>query len=139
MSGISDLNQLLASMEPQLASTPYVFCSLSEQQLAAYSDLQPLASFREREGMSLIVSQAEAQRCRIAFAAVFQAITLSVHSSLEAVGLTAAVASKLAEYQVSANVVAAYYHDHIFVPQAKATLAMQALRELQQQAREALA
>ena len=50
---------------------------------------------------------------------LFKLITLTVHSSLKSVGLTAAVTSKLAEYEISANVVAAYYHDHIFVPYEK--------------------
>ena len=60
---------------------------------------------------------------------LFKLITLTVHSSLKSVGLTAAVTSKLAEYEISANVVAAYYHDHIFVPYEKAKKAMEVLRE----------
>jgi hypothetical protein len=64
-----------------------------------------------------------------AFESVFSGITLTVHSSLDAVGLTAAVATKLAEYDISANVIAAYYHDHIFVQTEKSELALKALRE----------
>ena len=63
-------------------------------------------------------------------------ITLTVHSSLEAVGLTAAVATCLAQAGISANVVAAYHHDHVFVPEADAETAVQALRQLQQRYRE---
>ena len=62
---------------------------------------------------------------------IFRLITLTVHSSLEAVGLTAVVTNKLAEHKISANVVAAYYHDHIFVPCEKAKKAMEVLREFQ--------
>jgi hypothetical protein len=61
---------------------------------------------------------------------VFQRITLSVHTSLEAVGLTAAVSSALAREGISANVVAAYYHDHIFVPVAKANQALSCILKL---------
>ena len=43
-------------------------------------------------------------------------ITLQVHSSLTAVGLTARVADALAEAGISANMVAAIHHDHVFVP-----------------------
>ncbi|MCH9673679.1 MAG: ACT domain-containing protein, partial [Gammaproteobacteria bacterium] len=61
---------------------------------------------------------------------IFKRITLTVHSSLDAVGLTAAVSTKLAEHDISANIVAGYYHDHIFVQTQRATHAMAALREL---------
>ena len=57
-------------------------------------------------------------------------ITLDVHSSLEAVGLTAAVSAALAEENISCNVVAAYYHDHLFVPVADAERAMETLMRL---------
>ena len=57
-------------------------------------------------------------------------ITLKVHSSLEAIGLTAAMSRALMEAGISANVVAAYYHDHIFVPAADAERAVEALRQL---------
>lgn len=60
---------------------------------------------------------------------MFKGITLTIHSSLDAVGLTAAVSTKLAEKDISANVIAAYYHDHIFVQSEKAELAMEALGE----------
>ncbi|WP_238326176.1 ACT domain-containing protein [Marinomonas sp. S3726] len=56
---------------------------------------------------------------------------MTVHSSLDAVGLTAAVATKLAEHDISANVIAAYYHDHIFVQKEKADAALQALKSFQ--------
>ena len=59
--------------------------------------------------------------------APMRCITLTVHSSLEAVGLTAAIATELARFGVSANVVAAYFHDHVFVPSAQAEQALAAL------------
>lgn len=58
---------------------------------------------------------------------MFRGITLTIHSSLDAVGITAAVSTKLAEQGISANVIAAYYHDHIFVQAEKAELAIEAL------------
>lgn len=128
MSGIIELNQLLKSMSPHLNEGEYAFCTVAGD-LMDYVHLNPLCSFRESEGLTLILFAEDAKRANITFDGTYKQITLSVHSSLEAVGLTAAVAAKLTEYQISANVVAAYYHDHIFVPSAKATQAMSALRE----------
>jgi hypothetical protein len=110
MSGITDINELLSSMQPALVDELFVFCTVKGQ-LAEYVNLAPIATFIESEG-------------------VFQQITLTVHSSLEAVGLTAAIATKLTSKGISANVIAAYYHDHIFVSDDKAEQAISALKEL---------
>lgn len=81
--------------------------------------------------MTLIVPQHEADAADLSYEGVYRAITLTVHSSLSAVGLTAAVASTLADHGISANVVAAYYHDHVFVPADGAEAAVSALKALQ--------
>ena len=86
--------------------------------------------FREPEGLTLILEKQVARHAGLDFEGVFRLITLMVHSSLEAVGLTAAVSTQLAKRGIAANVVAAFYHDHLFVPADKASLAMDALREL---------
>ncbi|EEX37900.1 hypothetical protein VIB_002032 [Vibrio metschnikovii CIP 69.14] len=75
----------------------------------------------------------QAKAAQLKFDSVFSLITLTVHSSLEAVGLTAAFATKLASYGISANVIAGYYHDHIFVQSTLAEKALQALQEFTQQ------
>ncbi len=129
MSGIVELEALLKSMSPELAQGEYVFCSV-EGKLADYLHLEPLSFFREPEGLTLIVSVEVAQKEGLNFESRFKQIMLRVHSSLNAVGLTAAVSGKLAAHGISANVVAAYYHDHIFVPAERATDAMHALSEL---------
>ena len=49
---------------------------------------------------------------------------------LDAVGLTAAVSGKLAERGLAVNVVAGFYHDHLFVPQDRVQEAVAALRKL---------
>jgi hypothetical protein len=129
MSGITELNQLLQSMSPHLHDNEYVFCTLKGK-VADYIHLNPVCFFQESEGLTLILLADDAKRADIPFEGLYRQITLTVHSSLEAVGLTAAVAEKLTKYGISANVVAAYYHDHIYVPSAKAQLAMHALNEL---------
>ena len=132
MAGIDNLEVLLRSMCPILSPTHYVFCSVKGE-LENFVYLKPLASFVESEGLTLILKKQRADEAQISYQQIYQQITLSVHSSLEAVGLTAAFANKLAEYQLSANVVAGYYHDHIFVQADKAEIALSALKELQLQ------
>lgn len=128
MVGETNLTTLLSSMSPQLHSQEYVFCCVNGE-YSEYQALSPLASFRETEGLTLIVTKQAAEANQLTFESVFKAITLNVHSSLDAVGLTAAVATKLAEHSISANVIAAYYHDHIFVQSEKADAALKALHE----------
>jgi hypothetical protein len=128
MSGITGLDELLRSMEPQLLETEFVFCTVSGS-LVDYVSLNPIATFIEKEGLTLVLDKYVAQKTGLQFEGSFRQITLTVHSSLEAVGLTAAVSSKLTDKGISSNVVAAYYHDHIFVQTAKAEMALSALKE----------
>lgn len=128
MVGETNLTTLLQSMSPKLMTDEYVFCCVTDNHMD-YQALSPLSTFRETEGLTLVITKAQAEANNIPFESVFSGITLTVHSSLDAVGLTAAVASKLAEYEISANVIAAYYHDHIFVQKEKAELAIKALQE----------
>ncbi|MCB9490554.1 MAG: ACT domain-containing protein [Dehalococcoidia bacterium] len=132
MSGLTDLDQLLAHLEPSLREGEYVFITVDDDTMT--DELQPLATFVEDEGRSLIVERERAEAAGLAVEGVFRCITLTVRSSLEAVGLTAAVAGVLAEAGISANVVAAFHHDHVFVPAADAERALSVLRGLQQRA-----
>lgn len=128
MSGITELDELLKSMSPFLQDGEYAFCTV-DGKVSDYAHLDPVCFFQESEGLTLILLADDAKQAKIPFDGTYKQITLTVHSSLEAVGLTAAVAAKLTEYDISANVVAAYYHDHIYVPSDKAQLAMSALNE----------
>ena len=128
MTAITDLDILLNSMSPEFIEGDYVFCTV-EGGLADYVHLNPMATFREKEGLTLVLTKEVATQAQLSFDGVFSMITLSVHSSLEAVGLTAAFATKLGSYGISANVIAGYYHDHIFVQKHKADAAISALKE----------
>jgi len=128
MVGETNLSKLLESMSPALMPDDYVFCTVQGEYRDFY-DLSPLASFKEKEGLTLVVTKEAAMAKNMPFESVFKGITLTIHSSLDAVGLTAAVSAKLAEKGISANVIAAYYHDHIFVQAEKAELAIEALSE----------
>ncbi|MFT6141739.1 MAG: hypothetical protein ACJAYB_003378 [Psychromonas sp.] len=129
MAGETNLIKLLASMKPVLLDQEYVFCTIEGAQYGDYAEISPLASYLESEGLTLLVSRDNAQQANLTYESVFKCITLTVHSSLEAVGLTAAVSSKLTEKGISANVIAAYYHDHFFVQAEKADMAIAALNE----------
>jgi len=105
-----------------------VFCTLRDGRLP--SGLEVLGSFREQEGLTVIVDRATAERAGLSFDYVAAWITLNVHSALEAVGLTAAFATALGKAGISCNVIAGYYHDHLFVGLADAERAMHVLRDL---------
>ncbi len=135
MNGGTDIATLLANMDPTLSAVEVVFCSFPNASLTDKAFLDPIGSFTEPEGLSLIISRQMAERHGIPYSVVLQGITLNVHSSLEAVGLTAAVAARLTQHGISANVVAAYYHDHLFVPVADAARALAVLRTLQAEAK----
>jgi hypothetical protein len=128
MSGIIELEQLLSSMSPKLMDEEFVFCTVPGD-ISDYLELNPLAVFRENEGLTLVLTKEAASNAGFSYESTFKQITLTVHSSLDAVGLTAAVTSKLASKGISANIIAAYYHDHIFVPTEKAAHALSALKE----------
>ncbi|GGM04983.1 hypothetical protein GCM10009425_15390 [Pseudomonas asuensis] len=125
---ISDLSLLLSQMQPVLNPGQYVFCTLGEQQLPV--DVTPLATFREQEGMTVILARQDADRLSLSYTYVAAWITLNVHSALEAVGLTAAFSNALAQQGISCNVVAGFYHDHLFVAEADGEAAMATLFQL---------
>lgn len=133
MSGIVNLDKLLAAASPVLREEEFVFVTLPDGVYGQHADLRPVAAVTETEGLTLVVPRSRAQAAGLPFDGVFRMITLEVHSSLTAVGLTAAVAGALAARGISANVIAAFYHDHIFVPATQATQALAALSTLGQE------
>jgi uncharacterized protein len=129
MTGETNLTILLKNMQPVLNNGQYVFCTLTTGRL----DMSKiLMLFKEKEGTTIILEKKEADKLRLKYPSVCAWISLTVHSSLEAVGLTAAFANALARENISCNVVAAYYHDHIFVPFGDAEKAMAALKNVAQ-------
>jgi hypothetical protein len=131
VSGERDLAALLVGMRPELVPGRWVFTTAPLDQPAP--DVDAVATVREDEGLTRVVARADADRLALPYDVVLAQITLRVHSALEAVGLTAAVAGRLAERGISANVVAGFFHDHVFVPEADAERALAALRELSAQ------
>ncbi|NLT56222.1 MAG: ACT domain-containing protein [Actinomycetales bacterium] len=127
MSAVSDRDAMVAGMAPVVRQGRYVFVSVNDLPSA---DVDPLMVFHEDEGITLIVRQREADRLGLAYDLVLGWITLTVHSALDGVGLTAAVSTVLAEAGIACNMVAAARHDHVFVPVQRMEDAMRALEDL---------
>lgn len=130
MTAVFELSELIAHLSPVLLNDDYVFCSVGPDRAAPCLALPPLATFQENEGLSIIVTRAQADALDLEYESVHRCITLQVHSSLTAVGLTAAVSAVLANAGLSANVVAGYHHDHVFVPAESASMALDLIRKL---------
>jgi hypothetical protein len=115
LTGETDLARLLAGLDPELDPVEYRFETVAEAPPLG----EAFALIREAEGITIVRPGRGWAR-----------ITLRIHSSLEAVGLTARVASALSVRGIAANVVAGFHHDHFFVPWQRRAEAMEALRQL---------
>ena len=125
-----DLTVLLSTLEPVRVPGEFVFATVPE----VPSGARPVVTVREAEGITLVLERGEADALGLDYDYVAGMVTLRVHSSLEAVGLTAAVSSELAAFGISANVVAGYFHDHLFVPAADADGVVDLLADLARRA-----
>ncbi len=129
MSGEKDLAVLLQKMEPVLNAGEYVFCTV--EALGEIPDIEKvLFFFREHEAVTIVLEKAIADEWNMVYTYISSWITLTIHSSLEAVGLTAAFANALKNENISCNVVAAYFHDHLFIAKEDADKAMKTLSAL---------
>lgn len=128
MNGEKDLAKLLKSMKPKQNPGDYVFCTLKN--IENFDLMNVEMFFREDEGFTIIIKKEIADRLHLEYSVIMSWITLTVHSSLEAVGLTAAFSKALSENNISCNVVAAYYHDHIFINKKDTEKAIEVLKKL---------
>jgi uncharacterized protein len=128
MPGETNLSELLKTMRPKFNNGEYVFCTIPSTQTIDQQHV--IGSFKEEEGLTVILEKSMADELNFAYSYISSWITLTVHSSLEAVGLTAAFSNALAKEGISCNVVAAYYHDHIFVDKKDADKAILVLKQL---------
>jgi len=128
MPGESDLHIILMTLKPFLHDGEYVFCQVPDQYPVDLNDI--ISYFREGEGVTIILSKIKADQYKLPYSFVSAWITLRVHSSLESVGLTAVFSNALAAAGISCNVVAAYFHDHIFVDIKDAQKSMKVLEAI---------
>ena len=129
VAGERNLNALLKDMKPEMQPGIFVFCTIPPND-SVPAAVNPLLTFREQEGTTLVIQREEAEAAGLRYAFASRMITLTVHSALDAVGFLAAITAHLAEAGISANAVSAFHHDHLFVPADRADDAMAALREM---------
>ena len=131
---VSDLQQMIGGMAPALNAGVYAYVCVPHGTDTAGT--HAMASVHEAEGLTLVLPEAQAQARGWPVLLRCAWITLHVHSDLNAYGLTAAFAKTLSDAQISCNVLAGAYHDHIFVPAEQAEAAIAALRRLQDSVRQ---
>ncbi len=131
MTGEKDLRILLQSMKPELNEGEYVFCTVESLPEIDMQDI--VCFFKEKEGITLIIRKELADQLNLSYGFIASWITLKIHSSLEAVGLMAAFSKALTSKNISCNVVAGYFHDHIFVAVKDAEAAMKELHRLSEE------
>lgn len=128
MAGELDLETLMRTLTAELAEGVFVFATIKDRHVP--QGLMPIMVFQEGEGTTLILQKSEAQAHGLDYEFPCRMITLNVHSSLEAVGFIARIATELAAHGMGVNPVAGFYHDHLFVPEDRAEDAMTLLADL---------
>ncbi len=128
-------DEMIGGMTPELQPGEFVFVCFHDDSLCGQVLAAAVATYHEAEGLSAILPVEVAAGPGVAIGPLMRCITLRVHSALDGVGLTAAVAGALADAGIACNMVAAFHHDHAYVPAARAEEALGLLEALQRSRR----
>ena len=128
ITGETNLDKLIASLSAVLVEGLYVFATVQPDQQPV--NIEPRMTFKEAEGTTYILLKSEAETHGMPYEFPCRMITLNIHSSLEAVGFMARIASELAKHDMGVNPVSGFFHDHLFVPDGREDDAMTVLHEM---------
>ena len=128
MAGETNLDELIRSLSAVLVEGVFVFVTVPHGH--ALKDLAPRMVFEEAEGTTLIILKSDAEAHSLPYEFPCRMITLNIHSSLEAIGFMARIATELAKHDMGVNPVSGFFHDHLFVPQGRENDAMAVLKKM---------
>ena len=129
-SGDEDLSNLLNNLQPNLLNEDYVFITLEDYSFDFFNLVDPIAIFKEKEGLTLVITEERAKQENFEYNSVFKCISLGAHSSLTSVGLIATISKLLSKKGISCNVFSGYFHDHLFVQKSLSKKALELLKSI---------
>ncbi len=130
MADQTTLSEVLKALTVSCDDVTYGFVSVENTEFKFEEGM--LGTFQEKEGVTIVATNEYLAKNGLQPEALFAKVTVEIETSLQMVGLTAMLATKLAENNISANVIAGYFHDYIFVQYEMRQKALDVLNSLKE-------